>query len=88
MDIEIKGILDSELIYNEKSIKEKIYVLQKQTIGLISRKASIELGLIKLIGKVGSVFSKDSIPANVISDNGRQYTSKLFKEFSKEYKFT
>ena len=54
MDIEIKGVLDSELIYNGKTIKEKIYVLQKQTLGLLSRKASIELGLIKLIGKVES----------------------------------
>ena len=54
MNIEIKGVLDSVLIYNGKSTKGKMYVLQKQTIWILSRKASIDLGLIKLIGKVES----------------------------------
>ena len=34
-----------------------------------------------------SIFARHGIPENLISDNGIQYSSEEFKEFSKTYKF-
>ena len=35
-----------------------------------------------IINVLKSIFARHGIPQNVISDNGRQYTSSEFKEFS------
>ena len=42
---------------------------------------------ITVINSIKSIFARHGIPENVISDNGRQYTSDEFKEFSKKYQF-
>ena len=42
---------------------------------------------ITIINVLKSIFARHGIPQNVISDNGRQYTSSEFKEFSIKYKF-
>ena len=34
-----------------------------------------------------SIFSRHGIPETVVSDNGRQFSSKEFKEFSQSYSF-
>ena len=36
---------------------------------------------------IKSIFARHGIPENVISDNGREYTSDEFKEFSRKYQF-
>ena len=50
--LEIVGMFTAEMKYTESTIKENIYVLKNQHIGLLSRNMSIKLGLIKLIGEV------------------------------------
>ena len=42
---------------------------------------------ITVINSIKSIFTRHGIPENVISDNGRQYTSDEFKEFSRKYQF-
>ena len=42
---------------------------------------------ITVINSIKSIFARHGIPENVISDNGRQYTSDDFKEFSRKYQF-
>ena len=50
--LEIVGMFTVEMTYKESTIRENIYVLKNQHIGLLSRNMSIKLGLIKLIGEV------------------------------------
>ena len=40
---------------------------------------------ITVINSIKSIFVRHGIPENVISDNGRQYTSDEFKELSRKY---
>ena len=40
-----------------------------------------------VITRVKSIFARHGIPEVVTSDNGPQYASKAFEEFSKEYEF-
>ena len=42
---------------------------------------------ITIINVLKSIFARLGIPQNVISDNGRQYTSLEFRKFSIKYKF-
>ena len=42
---------------------------------------------ITVINSIKSIFARHRIPENVISDNGRQYTSDEFKELSRKYQF-
>ena len=48
------------------------------------------LGLItqSVIGQLKSVFSEYGIPVTVMSDNGPQFASTEFKEFSRQYRFS
>ena len=52
VSLEIVGMFTAEMTYKESTIRENIYVLKNQQIGLLSRNMSIKLGLIKLIGEV------------------------------------
>ena len=40
-----------------------------------------------VISHLKSIFARHGIPEVVISDNGSQYSSAVFEEFSKEYEF-
>ena len=40
-----------------------------------------------VISHLKSIFARHGIPEVVVSDNGPQYSSVVFEEFSKEYKF-
>ena len=50
--LEIVGMFTAEMTYKESTIRENIYVLKNQHIGLLSRNMSIKLGLVKLIGEI------------------------------------
>ena len=50
--LETVGMFTAEMIYNGSTIRENMFVLKNQHIGLLSRNMSIKLGLIKLIGEV------------------------------------
>ena len=41
----------------------------------------------EVIGHRESIFTRHGIPAQVISNNGPQYSSDTFAEFAKEYQF-
>ena len=41
-----------------------------------------------VIAALKEAFSRHGIPEIIVSDNGPQYSSELFREFSKEYRFT
>ena len=40
-----------------------------------------------VISHLKSIFARHGIPEVVVSDNGPQYSSAVFEEFSKEYEF-
>ena len=48
-EINAKGYLEALITYKGKTIKEDIFILEKQMTGLLSRKASIELDIVKLV---------------------------------------
>ena len=50
--LETVGMFTAEMTYNGSTIRENMFVLKNQHIGLLSRNMSIKLGLIKLIGEV------------------------------------
>ena len=52
VSLEIVGMFTAEMTYKESTIRENIYVLKNQHIGLLSRNMSIKLGLVKLIGEI------------------------------------
>ena len=54
VSLEIVGMFTAEMTYKESTIRENIYVLKNQHIGLLSRNMSIKLGLVKLIGEIHS----------------------------------
>jgi len=41
-----------------------------------------------IIGHLKSIFARHGIPVAMVTDNGPQYSSSVFKEFSREYGFT
>lgn len=41
-----------------------------------------------VIGKLQNIFARWGMPDEVVSDNGRQFTSTYFREFAKKYGFT
>ena len=41
-----------------------------------------------VINHLKSIFARHGIPNEVISDNGPQYSSQLFKQFAQDYHFT
>ena len=45
--VETVGMFTAEMKYNGSTIRENIFVLKNQQIGLLSRNMSIKLGLIK-----------------------------------------
>ena len=50
--LEVLGYFVGKLSYKEKEIEEEIYVIKNQTTGLLSRNASVKLGMITLINEV------------------------------------
>ena len=50
--LEVLGYFVGKLSYKEKEIEEEIYVIKNQTTGLLSRNASVKLGMIILINEV------------------------------------
>ena len=42
----------------------------------------------EVINRLKSIFSRHGIPEILVSDNGTQYSSALFREFATEYGFT
>jgi transposase InsO family protein len=42
----------------------------------------------EVITHMKSIFARHGIPETVVSDNGPQFSSKMFKEFSEDYQFT
>ena len=50
--LEVLGYFVGKLSYKEKEIEEEIYVIKNQTTGLLSRNASMKLGMITLINEV------------------------------------
>ncbi|XP_048751787.2 uncharacterized protein K02A2.6-like [Ostrea edulis] len=47
-----------------------------------------DLSSCQVVNSLKSMYSKYGIPDELVSDNGPQYTSKEFKDFTKEYGFT
>ena len=50
--IEVIGCFDAIVTYKGKSMKEEIFILEKQTVGLLSRRLSVGLGIVKLIDDI------------------------------------
>ena len=50
--IEVIGCFDAIVYYKGKSMKEEIFILEKQTVGLLSRRLSVGLGIVKLIDEI------------------------------------
>ena len=50
--LETVGIFTAEMTYNGSTIRENIFVLKNQHIGILSRNMSIKIGIIKLIIEV------------------------------------
>ena len=50
--IEVIGCFDAIVTYKGKSMKEEIFILEKQTVGLLSRRLSVGLGIVKLIDEI------------------------------------
>ena len=50
--LETVGMFTAEMTYNGSTIRENIFVLKNQHIGLLSRNMSIKLGLVKRIGEI------------------------------------
>ena len=48
-EINANGYLEAFITYKGKTIKEDIFILEKQMTGLLSRKVSIELDIVKLV---------------------------------------
>ena len=50
--IKVIGCFDAIVTYKGKSMKEEIFILEKQTVGLLSRRLSVGLGIVKLIDEI------------------------------------
>ena len=48
-EINAKGYLETLITHKGKIIKEDIFILEKQMTGLLSRKASIEFDIVRLV---------------------------------------
>ena len=72
-----RGTLNVELKYHDRTINETVYILDNQPCSLLSRKACIELGIIKRIDSVIAVSSKPEPSNSKVKDSS---LSPKFKE--------
>ena len=51
----IKGCIESKIKYKDRTLHETLYVLENQKCGLLSRRVSIALGIVRLIGEITEI---------------------------------
>ena len=51
----IQGYVESKIEYKYRTIHETLYVLENQKCGLLSRRASVELGVVRLIDEITEI---------------------------------
>ena len=52
MNIKTRGYVDATITYRGKTVQEEMYVLDQQSVGLMSRDVSVKLGLVKPVGEI------------------------------------
>ena len=55
MNIKVKGCVECNITYKDRTIHEALYVLENQICGLLSRRASVALGVVRLIGEITEI---------------------------------
>ncbi|XP_033639876.1 uncharacterized protein K02A2.6-like [Asterias rubens] len=55
----VKGMLTATLQYSERKITERLYVIQNQRCSLLSKRACVNLGLIKRVNEVKQISTPD-----------------------------
>ena len=71
------GTLNVELKYHDRTINETVYILDNQSCSLLSRKACVELGIVK---RIDSVIAASGKPEPSNSKVGDSSLSSKFKE--------
>ena len=69
MNIKVKGCFECNIKYKDRTIHDTLYVLENQIFGVLSCRASVALGVVRLIGEITEIHisGKDIIFEDALS---------------------